>query len=214
MPPRYFRSGATLNWNTAGNWSATPFPSYSAGAIPTASDDVFFELQSANCTFNVAGVTLSINFSSYTNTFAFGNFNLSVAGNIILGSGTTFTRGTGTIIATGNPSLTSNGKILNIPLVFQTAGRTLTFVDNWILTSGITITGTLASPITARTQTLGVQRKLTLPQNTGSVDIDYCVAIDLDSGDGTTIWNYKGTQTNCVNWLNLPTQPPTIFEII
>jgi hypothetical protein len=214
MPPRYFRSGTTLNWNTSANWSATPFPSYSAGAIPTASDDVFFELQSANCTFNVAGVTLSINFSSYTNTFAFGNFNLSVTGNIILGSGTTFTRGTGTIIATGNASLTSNGKILNIPLVFQTAGRTLTFVDNWILTSGITITGTLASPITARTQTLGVQRKLTLPQNTGSVDIDYCVARDLDSGDGTTIWNYKGTQTNCVNWLNLPTSPPPISSII
>ena len=211
MPPRYFRSGATLNWNTSANWSATPFPSYSAGAIPTASDDVFFELQSANCTLNVAGVTLSINFSSYTSTFAFGNFSLTVSGNIILGSGTTYTRGTGTIIATGNPSLTSNGKILNIPLVFQTAGRTLTFVDNWILTSGITITGTLASPITAITQTLGVQRKLTLPQNTGSADIDYCVARDLDSGDGTTIWNYKGTQTNCVNWLDLPTRPPTIF---
>jgi hypothetical protein len=214
MPPRYFRSGATLNWNTAANWSATPFPSYSAGAIPTASDDVFFELQSANCIFNVAGVTLSINFSSYTNTFAFGNFNLSVTGNIILGSGTTFTRGTGTIIATGNPSLTSNGKIFNIPLVFQTAGRTLTFIDDWTLSSSLTITGTLASPISARTQTLGVQRKLTLLQGTGSADIDYCIARDLDSGDGITIWNYKGTQTNCVNWLNLPTGPIVVSSII
>ena len=143
--------------------------------------------------------------------FAFGNFSLTVSGNIILGSGTTYTRGTGTMISNGNPSLTSNSKIFNIPLVFQTAGRTLTFIDNWILSSSLTITGTLASPISARTQTLGVQRKLTLPQNTGSADIDYCVARDLDSGDGTTIWNYKGTQTNCVNWLDLPTRPPTIF---
>ena len=214
MPPRYFRSGTTLNWNTAANWSATPFPSYSAGAIPTASDDVFFESQSANCTLNVAGLSLSINFSSYTRTFAFGNFSLTVAGNIILGSGATFTRGTGTMISTGNPSLTSNGNIFNIPLVFQTAGRTLTFVDNWILTSGITITGTLASPISAGTQTTGVQRKLTLPQGTGSADIDYCIARDIDSGDGITIWNYKGTQTNCVNWLDLPTGPIVVSSII
>ncbi len=214
MPPRYFRSGTTLNWNTSANWSATPFPSYSAGAIPNASDDVFFELQSANCVLNVAGVCLSVNFSSYTNTFAFGNLSLTVSGNIILGSGTTYTRGTGTMISIGNPNLTSNSKIFNIPLVFQTAGRTLTFIDDWTLSSSLTITGTLASPISARTQTLGVQRKLTILQNTGSVDVDFCISRDIDSGDGITVWNYKGTQTNCINWLDLPTSKPTISSNI
>ena len=214
MPPRYFRSGTTLNWTTAANWSATPFPSYTAGAIPTASDDVFFELQSANCVLNVAGVCLSVNFSSYTNTFAFGNLSLTVSGNIILGSGTTYTRGTGTMISIGNPNLTSNSKIFNIPLVFQTAGRTLTFVDDWTLSSSLTITGTLASPISAITQTLGVQRKLTILQGAGPVDVDFCISRDIDSGDGITVWNYKGTQTNCINWLDLPTSKPTISSNI
>jgi hypothetical protein len=138
---------------------------------------------------------------------------LTVSGNINLGSSMTLTTTTGSLIVNANSTITTNGKTMSVPFNISTAGRVLTFADNFVLTNSLTILGTLASPITAQTNSSGVQRKLTIPQGT-TYSIDYCVAVDLDSGDGLTAWNYKGTQTNCVNWQNLPLQPPPVFRFL
>lgn len=48
--------------------------------------------------------------------------------------------------------------------------------------------------------------------NGAVVDIGFMTVTDCDAqtGGGATFWNYKGTQTNCLNWKALPTQPQPV----
>jgi hypothetical protein len=151
--------------------------------------------------------------TTYTQTLNLSTFNLTVSGNIDLGSAMTLTSTTGSLVINANSTITTNTKTMTVPFNVSTGGVRLTFADNFVLLNSLTIFGTLASPITAQTNSSGVQRKLTIPQGT-SYSIDYCVAVDLDSGDGLTSWNYKGTQTNCVNWKDLPLQPPPVSKFL
>ena len=82
MATYYFRSTGT-NWGTAGDWSATPSPSYTAGAVPTTLDDAVFEAASANCIINAGATRNCVNLTctSYTGTLTF-NTNLSVTANV------------------------------------------------------------------------------------------------------------------------------------
>jgi hypothetical protein len=209
----YWRGLTGTTWGTAGNWS-TGSTSTLGGAVPTSADDTIFDANSSGCTLNISSrVCKSINFSAYTRTINLTNLNLTVSGDVTLGSSMTITNTTGSLIVNANSTLTSNNKILTVPFIAQTAGITLTFADNWVFASGFTISGTLASPITGKTSSSSVQKKVTINQGT-TYSIDYCVAVDLDSGNGVTAWNYKGTQSNCINWKDMPTQPPPIFGII
>jgi hypothetical protein len=213
MATYYFRNTGTGVWGTASNWSLTSGGG-ATGAVPTASDTAVFDNNSISCTLNTSNrVCLALSCTTYTQTLNFSTFNLTVSGNINLGSSMTLTTTTGSLIVNANSTITTNGKTMSVPFNISTAGRVLTFADNFVLTNSLTILGTLASPITAQTNSSGVQRKLTIPQGT-TYSIDYCVAVDLDSGDGLTAWNYKGTQTNCVNWQNLPLQPPPVFRFL
>jgi len=209
MATYYFRNTGTGVWGTASNWSLTSGGG-ATGAVPTAADTAVFDSNSISCTLNTSNrVCLSLSATTYTNTLALTTLNLTVSGNINLGSGMSITTSTGSLIVNANSTLTSNNKTLTVPFVAQTAGITLTFEDNWIFASGFTITGTLASPITGNTSSSGVQKKVTINQGT-TYSIDYCAAVDLDSGDGVTSWNYKGTQSNCINWILMPTGPVVV----
>ncbi len=213
MATYYFRNTGTGVWGTASNWSLTSGGG-ATGAIPTAADTAVFDSNSISCTLNTSNrVCLALSCTTYTQTLNLSTFNLTVSGNINLGSSMTLTTTTGSLIVNANSTITTNGKTMSVPFNISTAGRTLTFADNFVLTNSLIILGTLASPITAQTNSFSVQRKFTITQGI-TYSIDYCVAVDLDSGDGVTAWNYKGTQTNCINWQALPTQPPPIFEII
>ena len=213
MATYYFRNTGTGVWGTASNWSLTSGGG-ATGAVPTTSDTAVFDNNSISCTLNTSNrVCLALSCTTYTQTLNFSTFNLTVSGNIDLGSSMTLTTTTGSLIVNANSTITTNGKTMSVPFNISTAGRVLTFADNFVLTNSLTILGTLASPITAQTNSSGVQRKLTIPQGT-TYSIDYCVAVDLDSGDGLTAWNYKGTQTNCVNWQDLPLQPPPVFRFL
>jgi len=206
MATYYFRNTGTGVWGTATNWSLTSGGG-ATGAVPTASDTAVLDGNSISCTLNTSNrVCLSLSATTYTNTLALTTLNLTVSGNINLGSGMSITTSTGSLIVNANSTLTSNNKTLTVPFAAQTAGITLTFSDDWIFASGFTITGTLASPITGRTSSSGVQKKVTINQGT-TYSIDYCTAVDLNSGDGVTAWNYKGTQSNCTNWITMPTGP-------
>jgi hypothetical protein len=213
MATYYFRNTGTGVWGTASNWSLTSGGG-ATGAVPTATDTAVFDTNSISCTLNTSNrVCQILSATTYTQTLNLSTFNLTVSGNINLGSSMTLTTTTGSLIVNANSTITTNGKTMSVPFNISTAGRTLTFADNFVLTNSLIILGTLASPITAQTNSFGVQRKFTITQGI-TYSIDYCVAVDLDSGDAMTAWNYKGTQTNCVNWKDLPTQPPPIFEIV
>jgi hypothetical protein len=213
MATYYFRNTGTGVWGTATNWSLTSGGG-ATGAVPTVSDTAVFDNNSISCTLNTSNrVCLALSARTYTNTLALTNLNLIVSGDINLGSGMTITTTTGSLLVNANSTLTSNNKTLTVPFAAQTAGISLTFADNWIFDSGFTITGTLIGPITGKTSSSGVQRKVTINQGS-TYSIDYCIAVDLDSGDGLTAWNYKGTQSNCVNWKDMPTQPAVISSNI
>jgi len=213
MATYYFRNTGTGVWGTATNWSLTSGGG-ATGAVPTVSDTAVFDNNSISCTLNTSNrVCLALSARTYTNTLALTNLNLIVSGDINLGSGMTITTTTGSLLVNANSTLTSNNKTLTVPFAAQTAGISLTFADNWIFASGFTITGTLIGPITGKTSSSGVQRKVTINQGS-TYSIDFCTALDLDSGDGLTAWNYKGTQSNCINWKDMPTQPAVISSNI
>jgi hypothetical protein len=209
MATYYFRNTGTGVWGTASNWSLTSGGG-ATGAVPTAADTAVFDSNSISCTLNTSNrVCLSLSATTYTSTLAFTTLNLTVSGNINLGSGMTLTTTTGGLVVNANSTITTNGKTMSVPFSTLTGGITLTFADDFILSNSLVIFGTLASPITAQTNSSGVQRKLTIPQGT-TYSIDYCAAVDLDSGDGVTAWNYKGTQSNCINWILMPTGPVVV----
>jgi hypothetical protein len=213
MATYFFRNTGTGVWGTASNWSLTSGGG-ATGAVPTASDTAVFDNNSISCALNTSNrVCLSLSCTTYTQTLNLSTFNLTVSGNIDLGSSMTLTTNTGSLIVNANSTITTNGKTMSVPFSALTGGIILTFADNFVLSNRLSIFGTLASPITAQTNSSGVQRKLTIPQGT-TYSIDFCVAKDLDSGDGLTAWNYKGTQTNCVNWQNLPLQPPPVSRFL
>lgn len=213
MANYYFRNTGDGLWGTSTNWSLTSGGG-ATGAVPTASDTAVFDTNSISCTLNTSNrVCLALSCTTYTQTLNLSSFNLTVSGNINLGSSMTLTTTTGSLVINANSTITTNGKTMSVPFNISTAGRILTFTDNFVMTSDLTIFGTLASPITAQTNSFGVQRKFTIPQGV-TYSIDYCIAVDLDSGDGVTAWNYEGTQSNCINWKDLPTQPPPVFEIV
>lgn len=148
MASRYW-VGGTAAWDaTVGTkWALT---SGGAGgqAVPTATDDVFFDAASGAVTVTQSGaaVCLSLNFTGFTGTFA-GSGGISIRQDLTLGSGMTYTN-TGlltfsTTVTTRN--ITCNGKTI-------TAGVTLTpavtynFQDDFACTGTLTFTaGTLNS---------------------------------------------------------------------
>lgn len=213
MATYYFRNTGTGVWGTASNWSLTSGGG-ATGAVPTAADTAVFDSNSISCTLNTSSrVCLSLSCTTYTQTLNFSTFNLTVSGNIDLGSSMTLTGSGGSLVVNANSTITTNGKTVTVPFNVSTAGVRIILVDNFVMTNNLTILGTLASPITAQTSSSPTQRKFTIPQGV-TYSIDYCVAVDLDSGDGVTAWNYKGTQTNCINWQTMPTQPPPVYRFL
>ena len=141
MPTRTWRGTTNSNWGTSTNWLE--------GAVPTAADDVVFDGTSPACTVNVAGLCLSLNFTSYANTITMtngitvGNLTSSVvfirlgASMSISGSGSLSVR------KTTNFTLTCNGKIWPNAFNLFTVGSALT-TSTATLTDNALIGGTLS----------------------------------------------------------------------
>src|SRR3990167_103117 len=129
MANRYFVSGGVdNNWSTTGNWSLT---SGGAGgeAVPTASDDVFLDAVSPNCTVNAsARVAKTLDFTGYVNTITMSQ-QITVSGSITLVSAMTIS-GSGALIVSATSTLTSNGKTWPNSLNLS-GGSTYTLADNW-----------------------------------------------------------------------------------
>lgn len=152
MASRYW-VGGTSTWDaTAGTkWALT---SGGAGgqAVPTTSDDVFFDTASGNVTVNIPTFTtsncLSLNFTGYTGSLSWGSSTLNVAGSFTLSATTklvpiallalNFT-------ATTSVTLTSAGKRIPAGINFNGVGGTWTLQDDFDCTFSGTSTFTLTN---------------------------------------------------------------------
>jgi hypothetical protein len=151
----------------------------------------------------------------YSNfTYIQGQFNTSNIGIVTL-SGTVNINGAGlwlpTLALASNTTFASSASfgLTARALSIITAGVTGTFKSGcqYIFTDGLQLIGTAASPVTVRSSVGGVQAKIT---RVGSLcDVGYCNATDINSGDGLTVFKFKGTLTNTINWSDFVVVPVT-----
>ena len=206
MANRYW-VGGTASWDgTPGTkWALT---SGGAGgqAIPTSADDVFFDAASgANTVTIAAGNTgaKSITCTGFTGTLA-GTADISVAGNVTLVSGMTYTHtgimsftGTATLITAGKSfsAVTVNGSGITLTLgdALNIVQRTLTVTQGTFDTANFNVTaGVLnSSNSNARTITLGSSTCIFSLTNT----INFSVATNLTFNAGTSQLNLTNPNT-------------------
>jgi hypothetical protein len=197
MATYYFRSTGT-NWGTAGDWSSTASPTYTAGAVPLVTDDVVFEAASANCIVNAsARVCKSINFTLYTNTITM-TFGITVSGDITLGAGMTI-GGAGNLTIAANSTYTSNG---------------VTWPNTLTLGAGPSITITLASLITTvqNLSNTGVNAAIITTVNGNTLNIlgNLTILVILAGSTqvnltGTGTWNSQNLGVEVRTKLNIDT---------
>ena len=80
----------------------------------------------------------------------------------------------------------------------------LVALKTYLVRAGLTSQGTLAFPITLSSNTSSSQAIFTVSQG-ATIDVGFLNAEDIDSSLGKTIYSYKGTFTNTLNWELLPT---------
>ena len=124
----------------------------------------------------------------------------------------TFTYVTGTVVTTGSTLAISNSATLNLNgLILDnlTLGNSAASAKTWTLNSGFVINGafvctgpTALNNSTLKSSSVGVQRVVTLAQG-GTHQINFLVVEDIDSSQGVTIWNWRGTLSNASNWKSL-----------
>lgn len=142
MANRYW-VGGSADWDaTAGSKWALTSGGTGGQAVPTASDDVFFDGSSGAVTVTLAADSLckNITFTGFTGTFA-GASQLTISGSMVLGAGMTWTH-TGLKIfnSASSVTITSNGKHLDGNVRFEsTSIGTFTLQDDFYITgsSGI-----------------------------------------------------------------------------
>ena len=109
MADRYWIASSAGNWNDTDNWSTTSGGS-SGAAVPTSSDDVYFDGNgTGDCTLDVNATMLSLTMAdAYTGTFDSADYDLTIADDIDIGTGVTWTKGTGTITLAPSADVTVN----------------------------------------------------------------------------------------------------------
>lgn len=130
MATKYFRgpTTSTLVYSTASSWSLS-----SGGAanttIPTISDDIIFDSNSAKCTVSANSHAKTLTLTGYTGIITINaNRNLSVLGSVTLGtSGTWVSLGTSTTLgflgivgdsSTFTANITNSGNVFGCAVVF------------------------------------------------------------------------------------------------
>lgn len=203
--------GMTASWDaTAGTkWALTP-GGVGGQAVPTNSDNVYFDALSGAVTVTVAASAACANLdftgvaglTAFTGTFA-GSSALNIAGSLTLSASMTRTY-TGAITfsstATGK-TITLNGKTTASAVTFNGAGGGWTLQDAWNNGSGaITLTNGSLN-INGNTATWGVfssdnsnTRTLTLGASTiNCTGWDFTTTTGLTFTCGTSIINFTGT---------------------
>jgi len=205
--------GGTETWNhIAGSKWALTSGGVGGEAIPTSSDDVFFDAASGSVTVSTDGRPCNnLDFSGFTGTFS-GTSGNTISGNLVLGSGMNLTN-TGIIIfastSTGK-TITSNGISIKGPVRFDGVGGGWTLTDDFVLTTtnapafelrrgafdaggfNVTCASFNSSNINVRGLTLG-SGTWTM---TNSWNIAAITNLTFDGGTGMISWSVAGTFTS------------------
>lgn len=122
---KYWRGG-TGNWSNPFGWSSSP-TTFVSTTVPTAADDVIFDLTSGASstivvTLDVIAYAKSINFTGFKGTFKNSTtttYTLNISGSLILSSGMTYSNsGNINLLGTSGSTLTSSGKSFGGNLYF------------------------------------------------------------------------------------------------
>ena len=196
MAERHFvNGGGALSWSLTANWSLT---AGGAGgqAVPTAAEDVFFDVGSPACTVNTSNrVCKTLTASAYAATLTF-TYNISVSGNITVGQNMGWS-GAGRLIMLVAGTWTSNGETIGVPITIGNFTSGTVVLADALTTSGdlqlINATSTTFSGdfhITAATCTVSGSQTITLVHDvtiTGLTTIS-----DANVIDGAFNWNTGG----------------------
>lgn len=192
MANRYW-VGGTADWDgTAGTkWAATSGGT-GGEAVPTASDDVFFDANSGAVTVNInaIGFAKSVTCTGFTGTLT-GGSSLLVYGSFILAAGMTYSF-SGTLELKGTGSLNTASKNIAHSIIISAAGATVSLASNLTMTSSVTL-NLLAGTFDAA----GYNVSLT-PANFSSSGTSVRT---LALGSGT--WTTSGTNWTCNPTTNL-----------
>lgn len=192
-----FWVGGTGNWDaTTTHWSLTSGGAAGA-AVPTATDDVYFDANSGGGIVTVNTATrlcLSLSFrgtsgtSDFTGSFASsGTGTNTISGGLILSPSATYSGYTATMTFNGAAAfnITSNGKALSANFTFSNASGNWTFTDSF--TTGITNTVTLtAGTLTEATNSFSIYWGLFSSSGTGVRNLNISDLVLTGNG---TIWN-------------------------
>lgn len=141
MASRYW-VGGTNTWNaTAGTKWATTSGGAGGAAVPTASDDVFFDANSGAANVSPSsGLCKNLDFTGFTGTFS-GSSGVSVSGSLTWGAGMSqLHTGPITFNATSVQTITSNGKAFGGAITFNGVGGSWQQQDALSTTGTITLT--------------------------------------------------------------------------
>ncbi|HEX4473486.1 MAG TPA: hypothetical protein VH142_00335, partial [Polyangiaceae bacterium] len=146
MANRYW-VGGTNSWDsTAGTKWATSSGGAGGAAVPTSSDNVFFDGNSGTpiATITVTANVASIDFTGYAGALA-GSNGLNVAGDLTLSASMTLSySGQIQFTSTTTQNVTTHGKTLSSAVVFNGVGGSWTLQDALTTSGAITLTaGTL-----------------------------------------------------------------------
>lgn len=202
--PIVFNSAGTITLNSASlNYAGTSI-TYTSGTISLTGGHTLTLGASSTITMNTSGMTwINISVSPTTSSTITGQ-NLVCSGTLsaVAGANNTVTFGIGFTCATFNFSQ-SGASTRSIAL---TPGQT------YIVTTALTANvATAALGFTLKSATPGTRATLKLNPG-GTMDIGFMTITDIDSSSGRTIWAYKGTLSNTVNW-NALGAPKTIASI-
>ncbi len=193
MGNRYWVGGSAAWDGTAGaKWSLTSGGA-SGQAVPTSSDDVFFDANSGVSTVTVTGSRTghSLTCTGFTGTLTGASTPvLTIAGsNVVLVAGMTLSGAIAWVFSTGTCTLTTAGKTLQSLTVAVGGAGAVVVADALTVTGAITLT----SGILSFTGTVAVSSASLSSSNTNSREIDSAGVWTL-TGTGT-VWDC-GTSTN------------------
>ncbi len=142
LPAVRYWVGGNASWDDliSAKWALTSGGTGGA-PVPTALDDVFMNAASGAVTVTKTGARecKDLTFTGFTGTFA-GTGTLTIGGDLVLGSGMTWSStGVDTMIGTA-VSVTSSGKTMAGGLTYDSVAGTLTFIDDFSILLALTLT--------------------------------------------------------------------------
>lgn len=176
---------------------------------------ISIEVTAGTDTVSIAGAPKSLNFTGFSGTLS-NSSAITVFGDLVLSSGMTITSGTNawTFGATsGTKQITTNGKTINVPLVFDGAGGTFAMQDAltqgstraFTITNGTVLLKNSATTTVGAFATSGTNQKFlrstvagsqaTLSQASGTVSASYLTIQDINATGGAT-WQAFTTDGN------------------